>query len=257
MPFDLRNQPAALYTQSHSTHALSFTRTTPTPTQGRGAGEGRGSTEKEGVEGVKAEGDAGCEGREDAGSAGGPCPPRDTILSKRTTAPGVNLLGVVTSSYCTSARLLPQDKIDSAENRLALRCCECQGFEHGSWCWCRFLFQLADRVVDKATLAFEPSVVGRVSGARDGGDGDPAATAAANATQGSIDIASVSSALDWWESKRADIDERCHRITVEGKRCAMHICTCIVLFVLAVACPREKPTCSGPWSVLSCFRLQS
>ncbi|CAM9173604.1 unnamed protein product [Ectocarpus sp. 12 AP-2014] len=80
------------------------------------------------------------------------------------------------------------------------------------------LRQLADRVVDKATLAFDPSVGGRVSGARDGGDGDPAVTSAANATQGSIDIASVSSALDWWESKRADIDERCHRITVEGKR---------------------------------------
>ncbi|CBN77790.1 conserved unknown protein [Ectocarpus siliculosus] len=80
------------------------------------------------------------------------------------------------------------------------------------------LRQLADRVVDKATLAFEPSVGGRVSGARGGGDGDPAAAAAANAAQGSMDIASVSSALDWWESKRADIDERCHRITVHGKR---------------------------------------
>ncbi|CAM9132840.1 unnamed protein product [Ectocarpus fasciculatus] len=81
------------------------------------------------------------------------------------------------------------------------------------------LRQLADRVVDKATLAFEPSVGGRVSGALVGGDGDPAAGAAsALATQSSMDIASVSSALDWWESKRADIDERCHRITVEGKR---------------------------------------
>ncbi|CAN0195385.1 unnamed protein product [Ectocarpus sp. 6 AP-2014] len=84
------------------------------------------------------------------------------------------------------------------------------------------LRQLVDRVVDKATLAFEPSVGGRVSGARGGGDGDPAAAAAANATQGLMDIASVSSALDWWESRRADIDERCHRITVDGKRCAMY-----------------------------------
>lgn len=123
----------------------------------------------------------------------------------------------------------------SAEKSLALRCCDRQVFEHGSWRWYHFLFQLADRVVDKATLAFEPSVgCGRVSGAPAEGDGDRAAAATANATQGSMDIAGVSRALDWWESKRADIDERCHRVTVEGKRSAMDSCTCTVLFVRSV-----------------------
>lgn len=44
------------------------------------------------------------------------------------------------------------------------------------------------------------------------------AAAAADATQGSIDIDGVSKALEWWEKKAVDVDEERHRLTVEGQR---------------------------------------
>lgn len=40
------------------------------------------------------------------------------------------------------------------------------------------------------------------------------------AVQGSMDIDGVTKALDWWEKKAADVDEACHRLADEGKRCA-------------------------------------
>lgn len=58
------------------------------------------------------------------------------------------------------------------------------------------------------------------------------AAAAAAAAQGSMGIDGVSKALEWWERKAVEVDDKCHRLGVEGKRFA--ICTflfCVFVFL--------------------------
>lgn len=84
--------------------------------------------------------------------------------------------------------------------------------------------KLVDSVVDKAVAGCAPSTAHPILGPG-AAIGDSAAFAAAAATaaataaaQDSTDISGVSTALDWWEKKAADLDEEYYRVAAEGKR---------------------------------------
>ena len=81
--------------------------------------------------------------------------------------------------------------------------------------------------MDKAASAFASpnGPAAAASGKLAAAATDAAAAAAATAAvQGSMDIDSVSKALDWWEKRVVGVDEELHRLGIEGKRFA-YVCT--------------------------------
>ena len=84
-----------------------------------------------------------------------------------------------------------------------------------------------DRVTSCPPVAGGADTAGVGAGAGAGADAGAGAGAgagadagAASALKSSLDIESVSKALDWWAAKSAEIDQQLHRTMREGRRCA-------------------------------------